>query len=245
MDEAAILAPVPNGDMLMKIIERAAFMPELDLDRVEKLLALKERWDAAEALRAFAVAKVEFKKAPPVISKNKHVSYGTTSYEHASHDEVTTKVSEALARHGFTHSWSIAQTENKISVTCKLLHVAGHLESVELWSVNDGSGGKNSIQAIGSANTYLQRYTLLAVTGLSTSDMPDDDGKSAVPKEEPPYIHQDVWTSLHDAVHEGTADLEAAWRSLSNDTRKIIVTHYIDKWNALKAAAIEANKAKQ
>ena len=44
------------------------------------------------------------------------------------------------------------------------------------------SGSKNSIQAVGSTVTYLQRYTLLAVTGLaakgqdSDAHMPDEGG---------------------------------------------------------------------
>ena len=42
----------------------------------------------------------------------------------------------------------------------------------------DTSGGKNNIQAMGSAVSYLERYTLLAITGLSTKEM-DDDGRGA------------------------------------------------------------------
>lgn len=238
--DLAVVNP-PDSNMLMRIIERAAAQPEFDLARIDRLLDLKERWDALEAKKAFAAAKVEFKKHAPVITKNKTVTYGTTSYDHATHDEVTSKISAALALYGFTHDWKIAQAENRITVTCILSHVGGHSESVELSSVNDGSGGKNSIQAIASANTYLQRYTLLAVTGLSTSDMPDDDGRNADKPEAPP-VHQDVWVSLEDAVHDGTTTLADVWKSLSNETRKTIVEHYMDKWNALKAAALMAKK---
>lgn len=42
----------------------------------------------------------------------------------------------------------------------------------------DNSGKKNAIQSIASAVTYMQRYTLLAATGMSTKGM-DDDGNSA------------------------------------------------------------------
>lgn len=38
----------------------------------------------------------------------------------------------------------------------------------------DTSGSKNSIQAIGSTITYLQRYTLFSILGLASTD--DDDG---------------------------------------------------------------------
>jgi hypothetical protein len=39
----------------------------------------------------------------------------------------------------------------------------------------DNSGAKNDIQQKGSTHTYLQRYTLIGVLGLSTSD-DDKDG---------------------------------------------------------------------
>jgi hypothetical protein len=42
----------------------------------------------------------------------------------------------------------------------------------------DASGQKNKIQQVGSTVTYLQRYTLLALTGLATHDQ-DDDGRGS------------------------------------------------------------------
>ena len=48
----------------------------------------------------------------------------------------------------------------------------------------DDSGGKNPIQSIGSTITYLERYTILALTGLATKEQ-DDDGKSANQTQQP------------------------------------------------------------
>lgn len=42
----------------------------------------------------------------------------------------------------------------------------------------DTGGAKNAIQARASAQTYLQRYTLKAITGLSEQD-DDDDGRGS------------------------------------------------------------------
>lgn len=243
-EPGAIAAPPTGDDMLAHIIERAAHAPDFDLDRLTKLLDIKERWDQAEALKAFAAAKVEFKRNPPVLLKNKHVQYGQTAYDHATHDEVTTKVSEALARHGFSHSWSIAQTDGKITVTCHLRHVSGCVESVAMSAANDQSGGKNSIQAVGSANSYLQRYTLLAVTGLSTADMPDDDGRGGGTETEKPDKPVDAFTALGDAAKRGSKPLADQWRELSNDVRKLIVTHYMDEWAALKLAALGVDRGR-
>jgi hypothetical protein len=53
----------------------------------------------------------------------------------------------------------------------------GHSEETTLSAPSDTTGSKNPIQAIGSTITYLERYTLLALTGLATYDQ-DDDAQS-------------------------------------------------------------------
>lgn len=250
--ESALLAendvierlPVNQGDMLAHVIERAAFAAEFDSERVIKLIELKERWDLAQdardkvrGVKEYAAAMVAFKKDPPQILKNKHVSYGTTAYDHATHDEVTHKISDALAVHGITHRWAMTQTEKSITVRCILTHVGGHSEEAELTSVNDGSGGKNSTQAIASANSYLQRYTLLAVTGTSTKDMPDDDGRNAGGAAA--ELPDGVWLALDCAAGEGQSALAAAWKGMQDTTRAVITLYHKERWEAMKENARE------
>lgn len=154
-----------------------------DLDKLEKLMALQERWEANNARKAYVAATAAFKANPPTIVKNKHVRFqtskGVTEYDHATHDHVTNTIGEALSKHGLSHRWEISQEQNRITVTCILQHIDGHSERTSMEGNADDSGGKNSIQAIGSAVTYLQRYTLLAATGMSSRDNEDDDGLGA------------------------------------------------------------------
>ena len=63
-----------------------------------------------------------------------------------------------------------------MSVTCRITHRMGHSEEVSMSAFKDDSGKKNAIQQVASAITYLQRYTLLAATGLATHEQQDDDG---------------------------------------------------------------------
>lgn len=151
-----------------------------DLDKLQKLMDLQERWEASEARKAFVSAMSDFKANPPDLIKNKHVSFqtakGKTEYDHATLDQVSLAIGTALSKHGLSHRWVTDQADGRIKVTCMITHSMGHSESVSLHSAADDSGGKNSIQAIGSAVTYLQRYTLLAATGMAVQDQ-DDDGK--------------------------------------------------------------------
>lgn len=165
-------AITPMG-MLQIAVQQGA-----DLDKLEKLMQLQERWESNEARKAFVSAMSSFKANPPEIFKNKHVKFGNTEYDHATLDNVSIAIGESLSKHGLSHRWETSQTEGKIKVTCVITHNLGHSEEVALESTADTSGAKNSIQAIGSTVTYLQRYTLLAATGMAVQDQ-DDDGKGS------------------------------------------------------------------
>lgn len=232
---------VPPQVTLMHIIERAAQAPQFDLDRLEKLLSLRERWEANAARQAYIEAMAAFKANPPRITKNKHVRFttsrGVTEYDHATHAEVVGKITEGLSANGFSHAWAVTQDGNAIAVTCTVTHIKGHSESATLKGLADDSGGKNSIQAIASAITYLQRYTLLAVTGTTSEDLPDDDGKLA---QAAPEIHADVWTVLKDAARDGGSEqLRQTWRGLTEETRRNISLHFSDEWAKIKAQAAQ------
>lgn len=175
--------PTANGaDALMRLIERATLDPAFDVTKLEKLLEMKERWEATEARKAFVAAKAAFKSEALVLGKNKRVEFESertkqkTSYNHATLDHVAEVLSPALSKNNLSYSWETAQADGgMITVTCILTHVMGHSERVSLRAGADTSGSKNNIQAVGSTVTYLQRYTLLAVTGMATADQ-DNDG---------------------------------------------------------------------
>jgi hypothetical protein len=80
-----------------------------------------------------------------------------------------------MAKHGLSFDWDIHQTAGMITVDCIVTHKLGHSKKVTMSGAPDTSGKKNAIQQAASTITYLQRYTLLAATGMSTKDE-DDDG---------------------------------------------------------------------
>ena len=186
---------------------RMAVAGNADLDKLEKLLTLQEKWEANEARKAYYKAMAAFKANPPKIDKDKTVAFNTsagkTSYNHASLANVTEKISEALSKCGLSASWNTKQN-GAVSVTCRITHELGYSEETTISAPSDTSGSKNAIQAIGSTITYLERYTLLALTGLATSDM-DDDGRTAGAPVE--YIDHKQINQILDYIAELEADL--------------------------------------
>ena len=130
-----------------------------DLEKLKGLMELQERYEANEARKAYHVAMSNFKTDPPVIEKDKEVSYGNTRYNHATLANVTAKIGAALAKHGLSASWPFKQHDGVISVTCKITHVKGHSEETTLTAPADTSGSKNAIQAIGSTISYLEYFS--------------------------------------------------------------------------------------
>lgn len=186
VEPGPILKPAPVTGTMEMIAQAVA---SGNLEMVSRLMDLQERFDANEARKAFVSALSAFKANPPELLKNRHVSFvnsknQTVAYDHSSLDLVSSEIGKALSAHGLSHRWDVKQDEKgRIKVTCFLQHSLGHSESVSLESGADDSGSKNNIQAVGSTISYLQRYTLLAITGMATKDQ-DDDGAASGKGEE-------------------------------------------------------------
>lgn len=175
VEHGAVAVPPNPLAMVADAIQRGT-----DPATIKALMDLADRYEATEARKAFVVALNTFKLNPPEIFKNKSVAFGQskTAYKHATLDQVSGVIGAALSKVGISHRWNTEQLDGgAIRVTCILTHAMGHSESTPLQASPDTSGSKNSIQAVGSTVTYLQRYTLLAATGMAVQDGTDDDGR--------------------------------------------------------------------
>ena len=165
----------------MDLIARAQ-QADASIEKMEQLFNLQLRWEENEAKKAYHQAVASFKAEAVDIVKNKRVSYrtdkGVTEYSHAELGQVVNTVTPLLSKHGLSSHWEYSQQDSRIRVTCFLTHEMGYEKSTSLEAAPDTSGGKNSIQAIGSTTSYLERYTFLAMTGLASRDQ-DDDGKGS------------------------------------------------------------------
>lgn len=162
---------------------------EIDVDTLRELMTLQREYESGESKKAFTRAMVALKaEMPSVLSKDKKVGFDSkdktqrVKYSHTTLGHAITEITPHLAAHGFSLTWSADNTNpNQIKTTCRISHCDGHYEEMTLAASPDNSGNKNSIQAIGSTVTYLQRYSALALLGIATEDMKDCDDES--PKE--------------------------------------------------------------
>lgn len=178
---AAVQQAQSEAGALISMIERAARDQNVDIEKFERLLAVKERVEAAAARRAFNEAVSMAKGEIPPIIKNRVVDFtsqkGRTHYRHEDLAGIASVVDPILNKHGLSYRFRSTQDGNRVTVTCILSHKDGYAEETALSAGEDHSGNKNAHQAIGSAATYLQRYTLKLALGLSASN--DDDARSS------------------------------------------------------------------
>lgn len=158
-------------------------------EHVGQLMTLLERHEEREARKAYVLAMTEFKRNPVRIEKTRTAKIrakdgqSTHSYKYANLADVCEQIVGNLAACGISHQWTTNQQDGLVKVTCTLTHELGHSHSTTLFSGLDETGSKNKLQALGSAVSYLQRYTLLAVCGIAVDDESDDDAGGATTEE--------------------------------------------------------------
>jgi len=201
-----IVASATPSDLLIHAMNNGA-----DLDRLERLMDLQTRWEAKEAKRAFDAAFAAFKAEAVTILKGRKVTDGPLKGKsYAELHDVVNAVTPALSKHGLSSSWKLTKDEKDwMEVTCFLRHVSGHEETVSMGGPPDAGGAKNPIQARASTKTYLERYTLKAITGLSEQE-DDDDGRGGA-------RHPEVQSTLVAWVKKAKAaanpvELKAIWQ---------------------------------
>ena len=188
MEEAPPLAEYNAS--LLEVISRAARDPNVDIDKMERLIALRERVEQREAEVAFNAALAELQPLLPVIHERGGITGrdGKVQSTYALWEDVNEAIRPLLAEHGFALRFQVARDADQISVTGILSHRAGHREETTLSLPTDSSGSKNAVQAVGSSTSYGKRYTAFALLNI-TSTGEDDDGKSAA-QEHPVSVKQ-------------------------------------------------------
>jgi len=175
-EESTALANT-SPDALLQL----AVSKDLDITKLEKLMELKERWQANQARIAFFDSFSLFQSKVPPLEKTKKVAFNEVKYSYAPLGEIAATIKESMREAGLSHRWEISDTEDKIICTCIISHKDGHSEKTTMSGAKDNSGKKNDIQQRGSTITYLQRYSLIAALGISTADE-DNDGKDGSEK---------------------------------------------------------------
>lgn len=210
--------PTTTGASMLAVIERAAKDPNIDVEKMERLLAMQERLVAHEARAAFFNALGEFQAQCPQLEKTKLIIVrDRIQSAYCPFEGMMKTVQPLMTALGFAAFFNTSTIQGRVKIVCKLAHRMGHEESSEFEAPIDKSGNKNDVQAVASSISYGKRYSLAAALGIVFKDE-DDDAQTAT-KPMPQTDIQPATSPVAPAF-----DREGAIRVISGAMRSVVPT---------------------
>ena len=184
------LLPKPQSDGLstvLALIQRVAVDPCADVEKLERMIAMYERLKAKEAELAYNAAKgrilkklasIKIVKSRSVlneIEQGKPQNGAYEAFKYAPLEEIDKHLRPLLAQEDMDLSYSDEPREDGgIVIRGRLKHLpGGHYEDSFMPAPPDTTGGKSSVQAVGSTNSFLRRYVACNIFNIVV--VGDDD----------------------------------------------------------------------
>ena len=162
----------------------------------------------AELAKALATAQGEVENAKKV-SNNPHFKS-----KYADLATIWDVIREPLTRNGL----SVLQLpcdapDGKVGLATTIFHASGQYVTERFYV---GLKDANNPQQVGSALTYMKRYTLLGVAGIASED---DDGESAVGRPAPAAKQIDYTQTIKDTLEKLATSSDSEARQLYAEVR--------------------------
>lgn len=174
------VAVTAESTALITVIERAARDPSIDIDKMERLLAMQEKIFARQAEDAFNAAMALCQADMPQICPRNSNSQTNSMY--AALEAIDHKARPVYTGHGFALSFGTIDCplEGYYRQTCLVSHRGGHSRLYQADLPIDmtgmkGNQNKTGIQGFGSTMSYGQRYMTKLVFNIVIGGE-DNDG---------------------------------------------------------------------
>jgi hypothetical protein len=172
----------------LALIEKIALDPCASLEKLERMMTMYERLKAKEAELAYNAAKgrilkklahikiVKNRPALHEIEKGKLQKRIYEAFKYAPLEEIDRHLRPLLAEENMDLSYSDEpQPSGEILIRGRLRHLpGGHFEDSFMSAPPDATGGKSTVQAVGSTNSFLRRYVACNIFNIVV--VGDDDG---------------------------------------------------------------------
>ncbi len=236
-----VAEPSGGGEHVALMFERLARDPGVDVEKLERLIAMQERIMRHTAKAQFDAAFAEMQGEIPEISEKGQITVeGKVRSHYATNEDIQREIKPVLQRHGFSirfrNEW--LDGGKLMKIVGILSHRSGHSEQDEFIAQADTSGSKNAIQALGSTRSYGQRYTTIALLNIASRGT-DDDGATSEKFKAPaaPAGYDDWMADMAAAADEGWPKLSKAFSDSKKEYRDHATRADKRQWDALKTKA--------
>lgn len=210
----------PTDRMIWLAIQRDA-----DIDKLERLITLKNREEERDAKRRFEENFAAMQNEFTAVSRSK----SGYDYDYAPLEKIQEHYNPVIAKYGFSYRWREETIEGGKRCTI-IISGHGHAEenSFDIPKIQ-GTSRMNAIQVAGAMSTYGRRYTFIAGFGVIIADEDTDAGE--IPGEKVSQYLEDI-TRIREA--ETLDDLKSAftkiWKEIQDDpAAQNIITEEKDK----------------
>ncbi len=189
VDKSAVVehsAPMSETGAVIALIERAARDPSIDIDKMERLIAMRSQMEAKASERAFDGAMTTAQAA--MVSVKPDSNNSQTRSEYASYSALDRSLRPVYTAHGFALSFDQGDgaPEAHVRVRCRVSHTGGHSREYHIDMAADGKGAKGGdvmtkTHATGAAMTYGMRYLLKMIFNVAIGE-DDTDGNMPIDK---------------------------------------------------------------
>jgi hypothetical protein len=205
-------APLSDSAALLTAIEKAALNPQVDIGKVEQLLALYERIEGCRAEAAFNEALTAAQAAMRPVATDMENSQTRSRY--ASYAALDRVLRPIYTNAGFSLTFNTAPgaPEAHVRVTCNVAHRAGHVRTYTLDLPADGKGAKGGdtmsrTHATASALSYGMRYLLRLIFNIAVGEGDDDGNKAGAQRQvKQGTISAEQLAQLRKLIAEAKAD---------------------------------------
>lgn len=184
-----VVSPPPEAS-IFSVIERAARDPNVDIDKMERLIAMRERELSRVAEQAFNEAMKAAQAEMQAVSAD--ATNTQTRSKYATYAKLDAALRPIYTRHGFSVSFDEADSPKEEHIRCLayVAHDAGHTRTYRKDMPADGKGAKGGdvmtkTHATGAASSYGQRYLLKGIFNVAVGE---DDADGNRPDDRPTAI---------------------------------------------------------
>jgi len=204
-------------DPFLEMIERVASNPEIDADKIQKILDMQIQVMDRTARDEFYAAMNRVQAELPIVAREALNSQTQSKY--AKIEAIAKAIKPVYTKEGFSMSFGQGKSDHEdyIRIDGVLRHSSGHCEDtyhIDLPVDNvgiKGSVNKTMVHATGSTLTYGRRYLTCMMFNVATED--DTDGNK--PFDPPPvkFISKPQIKQVKEMVEAAGEDMDklVAW----------------------------------
>lgn len=240
-EESTQVAQVAESTTILQVIQRAAADPQCDIEKMERLMQMKERMDAKQAEADFNAALSRVQAGMGRVEAD--ATNSQTRSQYATYGKLDKAVRPVYTAEGFSLSFSTEPApEGMVGMVCFVSHRSGHTREYRALVPSDGKGAKGGdvmtkTHAFGSGTSYGMRYLLKMIFNIAIGEE-DDDGNAATGQDLRDATMADLFQRVRDAQSQD--DLTKVWQS---GVKVLKAAKDNDGYEELKAAVAARGKS--